>query len=88
MRWCVQRLIGRHDISLTLAGNVSGVKLNELVMFFSARREVSRCSESLGVVAGPVVFAIAGSLLHTFTHLKSARGESEQTYNSRLDRTP
>jgi len=60
------------------------VKLNELVMFFSVLGGLDVFG-LLGIVAGPVVFAIAGTLLDTLRQVETVRDEARQTPTSRTE---
>ena len=60
------------------------VKLNELVMFFSVLGGLDVFGV-LGIVAGPVVFAIAGTLLDTLRQVETVRDEAKQAPTSRTE---
>jgi len=60
------------------------VKLNELVMFFSVLGGLDVFGV-LGIVAGPVVFAIAGTLLDTLRRVETVRDEAKQAPTSRTE---
>jgi predicted PurR-regulated permease PerM len=62
------------------------VRLNELVMFFSVLGGLDVFGV-LGIVAGPVVFAITGSLLDALRQVEAVRDEAKQAPASGIEIT-